>query len=205
MRHADPNGELTRRRARRRARISDRRSLPSSHRTPPLARSVPHALLDPFSRHAFFRSHPARASVRLSLASAEWRARVLTTINLLEREIEKAASLASKLPDHPDLVAALLADPSLQTEAEVPESSRAVLAKRVYDSRGDGGGLIDDADSGRGASERTCPSTSRAEVPRLTYRERCQSSIACTGAATRSVEMAVALSIDRAALPYSRC
>ena len=145
VRHADPNGELTRRRARRRARISDRRSLPSSHRTPPLARSVPHALLDPFSRHAFFRSHPARASVRLSLASAEWRARVLTTINLLEREIEKAASLASKLPDHPDLVAALLADPSLQTEAEVPESSRAVLAKRVYDGHGDGGGLIDDA------------------------------------------------------------
>lgn len=109
--------------------------LPALCLTPSSTRSL--------ATHSF--AHPARASVRLSLAAAEWRARVLTTINLLEREIEKAASLASKLPDHPDLVAALLADPSLQTEAEVPESSRAVLAKRVYDGHGDGGGLIDDA------------------------------------------------------------
>ena len=52
----------------------------------------------------------------------------------MERELERAASLCQKLPHHPGLVAALLADPTLRSEAEVPPADRPALVRFVYDS-----------------------------------------------------------------------
>ena len=69
----------------------------------------------------------------------DWRLPLLAHLSRCEREVERAASLSQKLPHHPHLVASLLADPALETEAEVPPADRPALVRYVYGSGGGGG------------------------------------------------------------------
>ena len=73
---------------------------------------------------------------------SEWRVPLLDGMAALEHELERAAALQMKLPDHPQLVRALLSDPALQSEATVPSGARAALTRRLYDSESDD--LLDD-------------------------------------------------------------
>ena len=62
---------------------------------------------------------------------SEWHVALVDGLAEIEADLLRAASLAAKLPHHRDLVRTLLSDPSLTTEADVPEAARPILERML--------------------------------------------------------------------------